>query len=109
MRQLLEPGGTESLYGSLDVPGAISILRDSYNPWTQQWVDPFLVDGGDTLANNGAMQSVVFVPARGLMYVAVGEFPVTVLEFVGFSVDELTQQPGASPPDPASYPALSRQ
>ncbi|MFH2005430.1 MAG: C45 family peptidase [bacterium] len=107
LRQLLEPGEAESLYGSLDVPGAISILRDSYNPSTQEWVDPFLIDGGDTLANNGAMQSVVFVPARGLMYVAVGEFPVTVLQFVGFSVDDLTGQPNATPPNPASYPALS--
>ena len=106
LRQLLEPNEPDTLYGTLDTPGAISILRDTYNPCTDEWNDPTLIKGGNALANNGAMQSVVLLPGRGLMYVAVGTFPVTIREYVGFDINYLTGQAGATQPNPATYPAL---
>jgi len=107
LTELLEPTGAETRHGSLTVEGAIAILRDTYDPCLQEFLDPGLVDGGSTLANNGAMQSVVFLPARGLMYVAVGDLPTTILAYQGFDIHELLTGPGYAYPDPASYPQLS--
>ncbi len=107
LTQLVEPDGAETMYGTLDVEGAIAILRDTYDPCLQEYLDPGLADGGATLANNGAMQSVVFIPARGLIYVAVGKFPATILEFQGYDIHELLAGPGYAYPTPASFPALS--
>jgi len=107
LTQLVQPDGVETKYGGLDVEGAIAILRDTYDPCLQEYLDPGLADGGATLANNGAMQSVVFVPARGLMYVAIGKFPATILEFQGYDIQELLTGPGYAYPAPPSYPALS--
>ncbi len=106
LTQLLEPDGSETVYGELDVEGAIAILRDTYDPCLQEYLDPGLADGGATLANNGAMQSVVFLPARGVMYLAVGEFPSTIQPFYGFDIHELLAGPGYAFPEPADYPAL---
>lgn len=108
LRQLLSPGEPDTLYGSLDVPGAISILRDTYNPTSGQWEDPLSLDGA-ALGSNGTMQSVVFLPAAGLMWVAVGQFPSAVREFVGFSLPALFGEPDPILPEPASYPAETLQ
>jgi hypothetical protein len=109
LRQLLEPGEPDSLYGLMDTPGAISILRDTYNPHTGETLPPTQIDDGATLANNGAMQSVVFLPRLGVMYVAVGEFPATIRKYIGFNIHELLREPDATLPDPPDYPALDVQ
>lgn len=107
LRQLLEPDGPESVYGTIDVPGAIAVLRDTYNPFTGETLSPDVIDGGKTLANNGAMQSVVFLPAEGILWVGMGVFPVTMQPYVGFSIHELLGEPAAVLPDPASYPGVT--
>ncbi len=104
LRQLLSPEMPDSLYGDLDVPASISILRDTFNPTTMLWEDPLSMDGA-ALATNGTLQSVVFLPAKGLFWVAIGEVPTAVRSFVGFSVPALCGEPSPLLPDPASYPA----
>jgi predicted choloylglycine hydrolase len=102
--QLLEPGGPDSLHGSLDTSSAIAILRDTVNVHTGETHPPELVDGGGSIANNGSLQSVVFLPESGVMYVGVGPVPAVTNEFVGFGIDEVMEDPGAALPDPQSYP-----
>ena len=86
LEQLLEPDGAASLHGQLDLEAAVAVLRDSYNPVTKELHDPALFDGGGTLANNGAIQSLVMLPEQGLIYVAAGGIPVPQNSFVGFSL-----------------------
>lgn len=106
LRQLLEPGEPESHYGDLDPEGGVEILRDRYNPTTGLTEDATELDGA-TLATNGTMQSVVFLPERGFLWVAIGEFPSTLLAFQGFSVPELCGVSGAALPSPSSFPAVT--
>lgn len=105
LRQLLEPGEPESLHGTLDPAVAVEILRDRYNPSEDLYEEPTELNGR-TLATNGTMQSVVFVPALGLMWVAIGEFPSTLLTFMGFSVPELMGEADPTMPSPASFPSV---
>ena len=102
--QLLEPTGEDSLYGTIDFPTAITILRDTYDVVTGKTLDPNQATGGATLANNGAIQSVVFDPARRILYVALGSVPAMLHEYVGYNLDELLGRPDAQPPDPPFYP-----
>ncbi|MDY0004717.1 MAG: C45 family peptidase [Polyangia bacterium] len=106
LRQLLEPGEPGTYHGQLDPAKGIEILRDRYNPTTETYEDATELNGR-TLATNGTMQSVIFLPAKGIMWLAVGEFPSTLLSFMGFSVGELTGVQGAPLPDPASFPAVT--
>ncbi len=103
LEQLLRPGGAESLYGALDATAAISVLRDRYNPYTGETHPPDLFDGGGSIANNGALQSLVFLPAERVFYLALGEPPVPYRKFVGFSLDELFQPAGGALPEPDHY------
>jgi hypothetical protein len=105
--ELLEPGGADSRYGALDAPAAIAILRDGHNPVTGVVNPPDLFEGGGSLANNGALHSMVFVPERRALYVALGEPPVPQRPFLGFSLDALFGAADAGVPDPPSYPASS--
>jgi hypothetical protein len=104
LRELLEPGLPDSHYGTLDVPGAIAILRDSYNPFTHETLPQDLPDDGNTIVNNANLQSVVFIPGQGVMYVALGTLPAAMHTFVGFSVHELLGEDDAAAVDPAQYP-----
>ena len=106
LRQLLEPEEAESLYGTLDPAAGVEILRDRYNPTTGLTEDATELDGA-TLATNGTMQSVVFIPSRGLMWVAIGEFPSTLLPFEGFSVPELAGVANPVLPAPPSFPGVT--
>lgn len=102
--QLLEPDGTDTLYGDLDIAGAISILRDTYNVHTGETHPPDLLDDGGSIANNGSLQSVVFVPNAGLMYVGVGPVPAVTNVFVGFSIEQAQGGLASPPPTPETYP-----
>jgi hypothetical protein len=104
LTQLLEPGGADSRYGTLDLAGAVGILRDTYNPVTDVTNPPELFDTGGSLANNGAIHSMVFLPEQRLIYVALGEPPVPQLPYVAFSLDALLLRPGAAAPAPAAVP-----
>jgi len=104
LTQLLEPGGADSRHGTLDLAGGVGILRDTYNPVTDVTNPPEQFDKGGSLANNGAIHSMVFLPEQRLVYVALGEPPVPQLTFVGFSLDALLGRPGAATPSPATVP-----
>jgi len=103
LEQLLEPGGTDSLYGQIDPAVAISILRDTYNPYTQETHPPDLIDGGGSIGNNGAVHSMIFLPKKRVFYVSMGEQPIPPATFVGFSLDELLEKEGTQAPQPAVY------
>jgi len=102
LEQLLEPGGAESLHGRIDAPAAISVLRDRYNPHTQETHPEDLFSGGGSIANNSALQSVIMLPEERTFYVALGEPPVPYRTFTGFSLDELLEENDVVP-DPPQY------
>jgi hypothetical protein len=103
LEQLLNPDGTDSIYGQVDAAGAVSVLRDTTDPITGETYPPDLFDGGRTIANNAAVWSMVFVPEDNIFYTAMGKAPVPPRTFVGFDIAELLKGPGAKPPDPPHY------
>jgi len=100
VQELLPPGGKDSLYGTLDVSGALKVLRDRYNPLFDETVPEDQFDDGGTIANNGCIHSMIFLNRKRVFYFAAGEPPVPSRKYVGFSLDELFGVPGAGPPDP---------
>jgi hypothetical protein len=107
-RQLLEPGATDwagspsSYYGTFDPARVAAVLRDRHNPYTgvESAADVF-DDGGESIATYGAVFAVVFDPARKWFWVGAGTVPIPQQPFVGFSLDELLGEPGATPVEPA--------
>lgn len=95
--ELLLPGGPDSLFGKLDVDHAIEVLRDHHNSYTGEDIPADLFDGGGTIANNGNIWSIVFVPERREFYAAAGSVPIPMNPYYGFSLDELLGVPGANP------------
>lgn len=98
--QLLNPDGQDTLYGGVDETIAVQVLRDRYNPATGVTLPPEHFDDGGSLANNGAMQSMVFVPGEGRLYIADGDIPVPQNPFTGFSFEELFAGGDGTPADP---------
>jgi len=104
LEQLLPPSAEQSVHGALDVASAIAVLRDHHNPVTGETHPPELFDGGGTIANNAALHSMVFVPERREVFVALGEPPVPQRPFIGFSLDGLLEDAGLGETNPTSYP-----
>jgi hypothetical protein len=102
LQQLLEPGGPDSIHGQIDAEQAIGVLRDTYNPYTQETHPVDLFDGGGSIANNSTLQSVIMLPEQRTFYVALGEPPVPYRTFTGFSLDELLEENDVVP-DPPQY------
>jgi hypothetical protein len=102
LRQLLEPGGEDSIHGQIDAAQAIGVLRDRYNPYTHETHPVDLFDGGGSIANNSTLQSVIMLPEERTFYVALGEPPVPYRTFIGFSLDELLEEEDVVP-DPPQY------
>jgi hypothetical protein len=102
LRQLLEPGGQDSIHGQIDAEKAIAVLRDRYNPYTQETHPEDLFDGGGSIANNSTLQSVIMLPGERTFYAALGEPPVPYRTFTGFSLDELLEKNDVVP-DPPQY------
>lgn len=73
----------------------------TYNPYTELTNPPDLIDGGGSIGDNGTVHSMVFPPAQRALYVSMGEQPVPPNPCIGFSFDELFEQPNGVPPDPA--------
>ncbi len=96
--QLVPPDGVETRYGTFDPEGAVRVLRDRHNPYTGEDAPVDLFDGAGTIANNGNIWSIVFVPGRGELYVAAGPVPIPMNPYVGFSLDELLGWPGTTSP-----------
>ena len=103
LEQLLNPDGVDSIYGQVDLAGAVSVLRDTKDPVSGETHPSDLFDGGRTIANNAAVWSMVFFPENNTFYAAMGEAPVPPRTFVGFDIDELLKGPGAKAPDPPRY------
>ena len=101
--ELLPPDGRESLYGLVDAAAGISILRDRYNPFTAETYEPGVFDNNGSIATNGAIWSIVFLPEDLTLYMAAGQPPVPSNAYIGFDLDELLKGPGAQPPDPPEY------
>jgi len=101
LRQLLDPVEAESVHGTIDLAMAAAILRDTTDGHTGEVSSPDLSDGADTLANNGCIQSIIYVPAQRTMYLAEGDVPVPQNPFVGFTLDELFEVEGAVGAEPA--------
>jgi len=101
LKQLLDPAETDTtLYGTLDVPKAVSILRDRYNPLTMATSPEDAFDDDSSIATNGAIYSIVFMPRRGQFWVAAGNPPVPRNPYVGFSLAELFGWDAAATTDP---------
>lgn len=102
LTQLLDPTQTDTtLYGTIDVPAAVSILRDRYNPMTQATSPEDAFDDNSSIATNGAIYSIVFMPKRGHFWLAAGNPPVPRNPFVGFALAELFGWEDPVAPDPA--------
>ncbi len=102
LEQLLDPGGDQSLFGTVNLENSAAILRDTYNPLTDVTHPPDLFDDGGTIANNAAMMSMIFLPAEGVIYIADGDIPVPQNPFTGFTLDELVVGGGGAGAEPAS-------
>jgi acyl-CoA:6-aminopenicillanic acid acyl transferase len=103
LEQLLEPGGPDSLHGQLDVAGAISVLRDNYNPRTQETCPADHFDDCGTIGNSATIYSMIFLPKQRIIYMAEGGLPVPQQHFIGFSLEELLKKEGTQAPYPAVY------
>ncbi len=109
LRQLLEPDfpniRDDKVYGSVDVPVAASILRDTYDPIFLQDYGRTMFDvttpTGGAIAVNAAIYSIVFKPGAGQFWLASGEKPIPQNPFRGFNLDELLGNDPAAVADPA--------
>lgn len=101
LEELALPGGEDSLYGTLDLQSMVTgILRDTHNPYTGETCSPDQIDDCGTLANNGAIQSLVMLPESGRIYVAVGPAPVPQNAYVGFDIAALVNGDATVTSDP---------
>lgn len=103
LEELLPPDERESLYGQVDAPAGISVLRDRYNPFTGETYTPDVFDNNGSIATNGAVWSMVFLPEDRIFYMAAGQPPVPSHAYIGFDLDEILKGPGARSPDPPDY------
>lgn len=103
LEQLLPAQGADTLYGRIDAAAAVGVLRDRKNGCTGEVYPPEEFDTNGSIANNGAIWSMVFLPKERLLYLAAGEPPVPSHAYVGFGLDELLH-PGAPLPTPAQIP-----
>ncbi len=104
LEQLLEPEGPDTIHGNVDVQAAVAVLRDTTHATDGTVHDPELFDGGDTIANNGAIQSLVMQPGAGRIWVASGAIPVPQRAFTGFTLDWLFGEVETNEVDPAEIP-----
>jgi len=98
--QLGSPGGTDSLHGTLDAAAAISVLRDRHNPYFDIDVPEDQFDGGGSIANNGCIHSVVFLPKQRAFYFASGMPPVPSQPYLGFTLSGLFGLADSTRPSP---------
>ncbi len=104
LEELLLPDGRETLYGTLDLASAVTVLRDRYNPLTMVTAPEDAFDDQGTIANNGCVYSIVFAPKRRAFWLASGDLPIPMNPYQGFTLDELFGDPDAPAPDPAQIP-----
>lgn len=96
-KQLLDPGGASSRYGTLEPGVMVQILRDRINPYILKESPADVYDDNASIATNGVMRQVVFDPQRLLFWLATGDVPVPQNPFIGFSLGEMLQLPNAVP------------
>jgi hypothetical protein len=88
LTQLVSRSTPESRFGQLGPEGLMELMRDRVNPWTGE-ESPEGADDGLSLATNGALYQVVFVPEELSLRVAAGKIPVPSQPFVEFNLGEL--------------------
>ncbi len=102
--ELLPPDGRVSIHGRIDAAAAVSVLADRYSPCTGESYPAGVFDNDSTIATNGAIWSMVFLPEDRLVYFAGGEPPVPEQPFVGFDLKALLLAGNDGTPDPAQLP-----
>ena len=104
LKQLIEPDGEDTLYGSLNPETLINkVMRDTINPYDGSSNDLSDFDNDSSLATNGAVFQIVFDPERLLFWVAAGEPPVPSQPFLGFSFSELLGLENSIPISPERF------
>ena len=73
----------------IDITTIKSILQDRIDPWTGLESPVGTFDDGNSLATNGALFGVIFLPQKRHFYVASGQIPVPEQPWYSFSLYEL--------------------
>lgn len=94
-QQLLEPGGSRSLYGQINPERVVQVLRDRTNPNTGAISDLSVYDDNTSIGGNGSLRQVVFDPEGLRFWVAAGEVPIPENPFTCFSLGEMLGLPNA--------------
>lgn len=101
LTQLLDPEEKETtLYGKIDVPKAVSVLRDRYNPQTGETQPEDAFDDDSSIATNGVIYSIVFKPKSGHFWLAAGNPPVPLNTYHSYSIAQLFGWDEPNPPTP---------
>ncbi len=98
LEQLAPPSGSDTLHGTLDPEGMISLMRDRTNPQTGEESPSDEVDDGQSIASNGALYQLVFAPESLSFWVAAGALPVPHQPFVGFNLGQMLERDGYTTP-----------
>lgn len=101
LEEVLPPHGRESLHGQLNLDTAVGILADRHNPCTGETYGPEPFDNNGSIATNGAIWSMVFLPEKRQVYFAGGEPPVPLQPYVGFDLADLLKAGGDGATEPA--------
>ncbi|WP_163700044.1 C45 family autoproteolytic acyltransferase/hydolase [Adonisia turfae] len=94
-QQLLEPGGSRSLYGQMNPEKVVQVLRDRTNPNTGEVSDLSIYDDNTSIGGNGSLRQVVFDPESLRFWVAAGDIPIPENPFTCFSLGEMLGLPNA--------------
>ena len=103
LSELVLPGGKDTLYGRLDPPTLVRVLRDRVNPRTGL-KSPDTFNDSSSLATDGAIYAAVFDPGRRVFWLASGKIVVPDQTFHGYSLGALLSLPGCEGTTPADIP-----
>lgn len=100
LQQLVDKGGEQTYWGTLDETALAMIMRDPIDPSvgvaeTEESLAAKNWDNDGSLGANGPMHFVIFDPARRLFYVNAGTIPLHKQPYTCFSLEELLEWPGA--------------
>ena len=102
LKQLLDPDSKDTLYGTIDVEVAASILGDRHDPYTGEEYGTDVFDNDSSLATNGNIYSMVFVNSKGIVYLAHGDgTPVPNNPYYGFSLACILKVQECEAPQPS--------
>ena len=88
-QQLLEPGGSRSLYGQMTPERVVQVLRDRTNPNTGAVSDLSVYDDNTSIGGNGSLRQVVFDPEGLRFWEAEGEVPIQKIHLTCYTWAEM--------------------